>query len=228
MESNSHIQHAGFRNTTFTTSKRTILTAMFAVWIALVGAGFLAMLIYQHDTKPHPEIVSRWPNSTDISRDSTRCNLLVFLHPRCACSLATLNELARIQSQCQDQLAIKILMYQPADAEADWLESPIVDLAEQIPGAERIVDRDGVEASRFGANTSGQVILFDPNGSRVFTGGITPSRAHEGDSIGRQTIESYVCRGEISVDYAKTFGCPLWDTKPNSPSKPRTLNDGVQ
>ncbi|WP_158265638.1 hypothetical protein [Blastopirellula marina] len=207
---------------------RSILPVIVAVWIGLVGIGFVAMLIYQHKPGQSSETAAHWPTTTHLPLDPARCNLLVFLHPRCACSLASLNELARIQARCQDRLAIQILMYHPAGADADWFDSPIVDLAKQIPGAKRVLDQDGLEATRFGATTSGQVILFAPNGERVFTGGITHSRAHEGDNLGRQTVENYVCRGEISVDHTKPFGCPLLALEPKAPSEPRTPHDGVE
>ncbi len=228
MESNSHIQQGRLPGAMLFAANRHLLPAVIAVWIGLVGAGFIALLIYQHAPGQQLDNEPIWPESTHIPLDPTRCNLLVFLHPRCACSLSTLNELARIQSRCQDRLAIQIIVYQPSGAESDWLNSPNVRLAEQIPRARRFLDRDGLEATRFGAATSGQVILFSPTGDRVFTGGITPSRAHEGDSIGRQTIEGYVCRGEISVDHAKVFGCPLLDTESQPLTEPRSPNGFVK
>ena len=42
-----------------------------------------------------------------------------------------------------------------------------------IPGVTTIVDRDGTQASLFGAETSGQVVLYDSHGELKFRGGIT-------------------------------------------------------
>lgn len=227
MASNSQIHNGGLFETTQLSLNRSFMPVIVAIWLGLIGIGFVAMLIYQHKPGQPSEIVANWPSATPIPFDPVHGNLLVFVHPRCACSLASLNELARIQARCKDQLAIQILMYQPSNAAPDWHQSPIVDMAKQIPGANQVLDQDGIEAKRFGATTSGQVILFAPNGDRIFTGGITHSRAHEGNNLGRQTVENYVCHGEITVDQTQPFGCPLLAFEPKAPSEPRTPHDGV-
>ncbi|MFO0864756.1 MAG: hypothetical protein U0744_08910 [Gemmataceae bacterium] len=70
-------------------------------------------------------------------------------------------------------------------------------------------DPEGVEASLFGAETSGHVMLFDPSGHRRFHGGITASRGHAGENMGRQKIIAIV-RGESTArDEFPVFGCRL-------------------
>ncbi|RCS49221.1 hypothetical protein DTL42_11835 [Bremerella cremea] len=228
MESSFHIREGSLNNNQPFALYRLFLPVMIAVWIGLIGIGFITLLAYQNTSGQATDSQLAWPNSTYIHRDSKRCNLLLFLHPRCTCSLATLKELARLQTHCQDKLAIQIVLFQPSHADHDWLDSQTVDLANQIPKTYTIIDKDGVEATRFGATTSGQVILFAPNGKRVFSGGITPSRAHEGDNLGSQAIEAYVCRGDLSVDQTKVFGCPLLGPGERSYPEPRTLNDRAE
>ena len=186
------------------------LTGLTVGWLLLVAAGFVALATYQYQAGEGSEQDTAWAESPLIRHDATQCQLLVFLHPRCACSLATLNELARIQAACKDRLAIQVVIYFPDGAAADWLQSPNVKLAQQIPDAQWTLDPNGVSARAFGVKTSGHSILLSPSGDLVFSGGITPSRAHEGDNLGRQAIERYVCLGEKTVDHSNVYGCPIF------------------
>jgi hypothetical protein len=91
-----------------------------------------------------------------------------------------------------------------------------------IPGVTSIVDRDGTQASLFGAETSGQVVLYDSHGELKFRGGITQSRGHVGDNAGRSAIEAIVNTGETQLDHTVVFGCPLF----NPESECRVPNHG--
>jgi hypothetical protein len=72
-------------------------------------------------------------------------------------------------------------------------------------------DHDGVEARRFGAATSGQVILYDARGTLLFSGGITPARGHSGDSTGRDAILALLIDGSSEASETPVFGCSLFD-----------------
>ena len=54
--------------------------------------------------------------------------------------------------------------------------------AAAIPGVTVHVDHDGGEARRFGAETSGFVVLYDAHGELLFAGGITTGRGQAGDN----------------------------------------------
>jgi hypothetical protein len=72
-----------------------------------------------------------------------------------------------------------------------------------------IRDQGGVEARRFDVEGSGHVLLYAPSGKLLFSGGITPSRGHEGDNAGRSAIVSLILRGHAPVDHTPVFGCSL-------------------
>jgi len=78
-----------------------------------------------------------------------------------------------------------------------------------IPGVEVMADPDGVEAGRFGGATSGEVLLYGPDGHLTFAGGITSARGHEGDSPGAERIYDLVTTGHAELAVAPVFGCPL-------------------
>jgi hypothetical protein len=73
------------------------------------------------------------------------------------------------------------------------------------------VDIDGIAAKRFGAATSGHVIVYDPSGSLVFEGGITAGRGHQGDNTGQIAIIDIV-EGRIpTVNHMPVFGCEIFE-----------------
>ena len=123
---------------------------------------------------------------------------------------ASLAELAHVMARCHDRLTARAVLLQPSGAPDGWADSEIVRDAAAIPGVLAFRDEDGDEARRFGAATSGHVMLYDAAGRLHFNGGITPARGHEGDSLGRDAlidlIEAY---GSAGARCSPVFGCPL-------------------
>ncbi|HZH04228.1 MAG TPA: RedB protein, partial [Myxococcaceae bacterium] len=89
--------------------------------------------------------------------------------------------------------------------------------AEAIPGVRVREDKDRVEARRFGATTSGQVLLYGVDGGLAFAGGITGARGHEGPNAGADRLLALL-RGKGAPAQAPTFGCDLND--PQLPGAP--------
>jgi hypothetical protein len=120
--------------------------------------------------------------------------------------LAELNILA---SRCGDRVALQIVFVRPAEFEEGWERTDLFTTAQRIPAARILCDRDGLEAARFGATTSGETMLFSAEGRLMFQGGITPSRGHEGDNAGRATVTALVDSGKAYSNHSPVFGCAL-------------------
>lgn len=114
-------------------------------------------------------------------------------------------------TNCQGRLNIYVLFVKPKGSPEDWDRSDLWNSAARIPGVSVLIDDNGIEATRFGAATSGQVLLYDENGALRFHGGITESRGHVGENAGGRAIESLVNRGVADRDRTLVFGCPLFD-----------------
>ena len=71
------------------------------------------------------------------------------------------------------------------------------------------MDVDGTEAGRFGAATSGQVLLYDAGGRLRFSGGLTSTRGHPGESPGHRRIAAVVGGGDTEEATTRVFGCAL-------------------
>ena len=97
----------------------------------------------------------------------------------------------------------------PADQPPDWARTDLWNSAQQIPDVDVRIDYQGEMAARFGAQTSGHVVLYDDSGRLVFSGGITAARGHEGDNLGANTIVSLIKGDKSGNDQSPVFGCPL-------------------
>ncbi len=151
--------------------------SLLTVWGLVVGVGMLLVGDYAARPGVAASAPARWPAESLIRRDGRRPTLLIFLHPRCPCSRASVAELASISSDCGDRVSIQAVLLQPGEGREGWGQSEIeADLAD-LPRLRIRSDRGGGESRRFGVSTSGHVLLYDPEGRLIFSGGITPRAA---------------------------------------------------
>jgi hypothetical protein len=150
-----------------------------------------------------------WPVESRLQTTPGLSTLVILIHPDCPCSRASLRELEQILARAVEPVSAYALFVGPEAAETSLWKT-----AAAISSLRVVADPDGVEARRFGAVTSGQVIVYDPTGSEVFHGGITPSRAHEGDSAGARAVLDRLRRGRGVPVEAPVFGCSLAGRSP--------------
>ena len=150
-----------------------------------------------------------WPVESALSRNAGEISVLMFVHPKCPCSRASMGELDRIVAQAKGQAAITVLFVRPPGAPADWLQTDLWSAAARIPGVVVKVDENGEEALRFGARTSGQVVAYDRQGSLKFQGGITAARGHAGDNAGESAVIDLILNRPAMTSRTPVFGCGL-------------------
>ncbi|MCA9211798.1 MAG: hypothetical protein KDB27_01940 [Planctomycetales bacterium] len=189
------------------------MTTMLTVWLIVVGSGMFCLCQYSSTPGKPSRPPAVWPADSQIPRFSQRPTLLMFAHPRCPCTRASIGELALILAHCPDRVDARVLFFQPSDAAEEWSKTDLWASAESIPGVQVTSDEDGLEAARFQAHTSGQALLYAANGRLLFNGGITPARGHSGDNAGRIAIESILSDGTATASWAFTFGCPIADPR---------------
>jgi len=182
---------------------------LFAItWIAAVAFGLRSLFQYENTPGSVGVLAQEWPN-TQIERATDRPTLLMVAHPRCPCTVASVAELARIMARLQGRVAACVLLVKPNGSGPDWEDTNLRRSAEAIPGVKVIFDPDGVEARRFGAETSGHTLLFGANGHLLFNGGITASRGHAGDNAGESAIVALVNNQTPARTRTLVFGCSL-------------------
>ncbi len=131
-----------------------------------------------------------WPQELAVSplqRSASGYTLVMAVHPKCACTRASLQELERLMAR-EPMLHARIWVLAPEAEGERWTHLDLWKLASRIPGAEMIFDRDGAMAVRFGLLTSGQTVLYDAKGDLRYSGGLTEGRGEDGDSEGSAAI----------------------------------------
>jgi hypothetical protein len=144
-----------------------------------------------------------------VEHDAALPTLVMFAHPRCPCTRASLGELERLVAEVGGALRVHVLFHRPPDAEEGWERTDLWSRAERLPNARVAADAGGALARTFGAQTSGHVVVYDPSGRLAFSGGITMARAHEGYSRGRAAVVRLALEGTTSEPCTPVFGCAL-------------------
>jgi hypothetical protein len=188
-----------------------VLAIVGVVWMLAVTAGLRAMLNYEDGPAEPGQPPTEWPKGSTISRKLGMPTVVVFAHPKCPCTDATIGELSILMTRLQGKATAAVIFVRPANLPDAWEKTELWHNAEAIPGVSVFSDMGGVEARRFGAQASGQTILYDAGGRMRFSGGITASRGHSGDNAGRSAIISLVTTGTAQTERTSVFGCSLHD-----------------
>lgn len=177
-------------------------------WVSVLSVG--AGVLWRYQTTPGRRAgAASWPAASRIPLDRQRPTLVLVAHPRCPCTRASLAELTETLRRLRGRVATHVVFVRPIDTPQGWEQTDTWRSARGIPGATVWTDVGGVEAARFGARTSGQVLLYATDGRLLFSGGITPVRGHRGDSAGQERIVALVASGRADAATSRVFGCAL-------------------
>ena len=190
---------------------RSILLAGILVWFVAVVAGLSFLWAYENAPGVAAAAPSRWPNDSRIKPAPGKATLVMLTHPHCPCTRASIEELDKLMAHSQGRLSAYVVLTRPKGVTEKWVETDLWRKALQIPGVSVLIDQDGIEAQRFRAATSGQVVLYGADGRLLFSGGITGARGHPGDNAGESAIEALVNAGSANDDHSPVFGCPLFN-----------------
>ena len=188
------------------------------VWIAILAIGFLVLAQEEFTPVAAAAASPTFPAHSALALAPDVPTLILFVHPRCPCSRASMHELAELMASLPHRVVVTVVFTLPRGVTPHWEQGKLWEEAATIPGVHVITDRDGQEAGRFSVKGSGHALLYQPSGQLVFSGGITPSRGHEGDNPGRSAIISLVLRGRSLVNRTPVYGCPLLEP-PDFPSQ---------
>ncbi len=172
--------------------------------------GFLALRHEAYFPAPEMAIGPTFPVNSLLALDSHRPTLMLFVHPQCPCTKATFDELDELRLQTNDRLAVTIVFTIPANVPTGWEKGELLTMAEKMQGIHVVLDPGGSLAGEFHVLGSGHVLVYSSAGRLLFSGGITPSRGHEGDSAGRSAIVQ-LTKGPAPPKAIRepVFGCTL-------------------
>ena len=187
-----------------------IIWACAGCWILAVVAGLCVLWGWENTPGAPGEAPSQWPAGSDLSRASDASTLILFAHPQCSCTRASLGEFAEILARATTPPRTFVVFLKPLGLGVDWEKTDLWRAAERLPGVNVVRDDEGHEATRFGVVTSGQTVLYDQSGALLFSGGITGARGHAGDNAGRASLVSLLNQGRTDLTATSVFGCPLF------------------
>ncbi len=190
--------------------KNLFVTVFFGIaWVIAVALGLRILLNYESTPGRIGAVSQTWQSASAIQRANDCPTLVMFAHPHCPCTRASVGELAQIMAQARGKVSAFVLFVRPKGAPDNWDETDLRRSAAAIPGVRVSTDVDGLEARRFGVETSGHTLLFDREGHLVFSGGITQSRGHAGGNVGESAIVSLVNNQRPGRSETFVFGCSL-------------------
>jgi len=199
-------------------NSRTVFLLACVVWLVAVGYGLRLVWTYENSPGRSGTPPTAWPTESAIKRTPGLPTLVLFIHPHCPCSRATIGELAILMARSQSVVNANTVFVKPAGFEG-WEKTDLWSSAADIPGVKLSVDENGVEANRFQSETSGQIALYSAQGKLLFSGGITGSRGHSGDNDGRTAIQSLLAGDKAAGTKTPVFGCPLVKDTSNTESE---------
>lgn len=180
------------------------------LWLGLAVSGSVVLARYAYTPSAPGDPALNWPRGAAISRSNQRFTLVLLAHPQCPCTRATLEELSRLLAGVsQRTVDVHVVFLLPDGFPDGWQQSTLWNTANAIPGVTLWTDSGGRQAQLFGAQTSGQVLLYDPSGKLRFSGGITTGRGHAGDNPGLDALDRILFRKTDVLERAPVFGCSL-------------------
>jgi hypothetical protein len=194
---------------TYSHKKIFVTTLLGATWITALAFGGHALIKYETTAGPVGAVASNWPSVSVVPRQTGKPTLLMFAHPHCPCTRASIGELAQIMAHAVGKVNAYVLFVKPPNAAADWDDTDLRASAAAIPGVTVGTDENGKEAARFGAETSGHTVVFGSDGALLFSGGITASRGHAGSNVGENAVLAALNQQTVERARTPVFGCSL-------------------
>ena len=184
---------------------------MVLLWLAGMVAAMAGITRYSFVPGRAGAIPAHWPAASGITLAANQPTLILFAHPHCPCTQASIGELARLMANCQGTISAQGWFVKPVGTAADWTNTDLWASAARIPDVTVHCDEAGAEARRFEAVTSGQTVLYNQSGELLFHGGITIARGHFGDNPGAIAVKALVNHQLTDQIQTPVFGCSLLD-----------------
>ena len=201
-----------------------MLTSLFLGAVLLLGLGRLT----HYQTQPGPvgqvpenltsAVLASLSNSSaaptggaeGVHSSEPTWQLLVFVHPKCPCTRATIHNLDLVSRRSDLRLEIIPVIFRPLHGDATWLETDNTRRLATLTRRSLVDDEDSQLARQFNVQVSGHCLLYDCAGRLRFSGGITASRGHEGRcrtlAALTKTLEGH------SIDQTRwpVYGCQMY------------------
>lgn len=201
-------------------NKIVITVVLAATWTAALAFGARALFKYETTPGKSGPVASSWPSESIVPQPAEKATLVMLAHPHCPCTRASVAELAKIMANTWGKVNAYVLFVKPPNGGADWDDTGLRRSATAIPSVTVLTDENGIEAARFGAQTSGHTLVFDREGKLLFSGGITATRGHIGDNAGENAVVAALRQQTPDRAGTSVFGCSLINRNQSGEEKP--------
>lgn len=188
---------------------KVITCALASLWLGAIGFGMPVLMNYENSPAKAAEPPATWPKVSSVPLSSDMATLIMFAHPQCPCTVASIVELSKLVSLDSVKVKPYILFLDPRSKPHHWDRDDSIKLAHAIPGAVILSDLDGVEAQRFHSLTSGHTVVYDVDGALLFSGGITGGRGQTGANQGRKSLLEALRNNSRNARTSHVYGCAL-------------------
>jgi hypothetical protein len=186
----------------------TWTTCLTSAWLAAMCAGYLTLIAYKGTAGDVADSACDWPADSRIARDTERPTLLLFVHPHCPCTRASIAELVAILQETSESAKVVVAVWTPESCDSSWRDTEICQTLAAMNGVDVLFDAGGAESKRFGATTSGHACLYASSGRLLFHGGITGARGHVGPNAGHDAVRASIA-GKPAKDCSPVYGCKI-------------------
>ena len=180
-----------------------------SLWVISLIIGLALLLNHDFAEGAAGQSPINWPTESHIPHSDHDFTLVMFAHPRCPCTRASLEELTKVLADNKQSVEASVVFYKPSSVDDSWEHTDQSQTAAKIPNVNIVSDVNAVEAKLFDAYTSGQTLLYGPTGELLFSGGITMARGHVGDNVGRDAIEAMLSNLAPDTHSTPVYGCPI-------------------
>ncbi len=184
--------------------RKTLLLS--ACWLAVCVGSLLALEVYK--ARPGQQLVAPHAASAAAADQGSGLRILMFVHPECPCTRSSLHELRKLLDAARTKPQVEIVVVPHLD---NSHQSALISEAESMPGTIVRSPENSNELQRYGALTSGYVVVMGDRGRELFCGGITRSRGHEGGSTGGRAVADLLAGRRPEVTQTLVYGCSLLD-----------------
>lgn len=179
------------------------------IWIGLVMGGLWSLENFSGSAGKSTRAPASLPLESRLVSKSGKPLFLVFIHPKCSCSHATYIELKKLKPYLQG-VEVKVIFNLFDQQSTDWSKTDLWEKFSSLPDVEMVIDSKSRETKIYQVTTSGHAFLYDEKLRLVFSGGLTPSRGHEGQTNGQIFVKSWLKNRSSQSFIEKVFGCDFF------------------
>ena len=111
------------------------LVAIIALlWVVALVMGHRVLLAYDYAAGTDAKAPTDWPQGSAVPRSAGLPEIVVFGHPKCPCTRATIEELAVLMAQVRGRAAAAVVFVRPEGMAADWEKTDLWRSAARFPG----------------------------------------------------------------------------------------------